>query len=183
MILLGCFCQNSNLGPTNLALNWANQGVVHEWKHEWWAVTCKQTDKQIDCPFLGSDTYSYCSIFIFSPELTQGLDTDKINPYIEKCIGVKKPLITVSKGPVGLLSSFPSVVFCLQLILFTFARFFVCCALNVWRTMVSNPRCWSSTAAKYYRWEWSFVKCSTTSKPAAWSEKRNTQTRVIIGHV
>ncbi|XP_078360973.1 vacuolar protein sorting-associated protein 33A-like isoform X2 [Oculina patagonica] len=28
-------------------------------------------------------------------ELAQGLDTDKINPYIEKCFGIKKPLITV----------------------------------------------------------------------------------------
>ncbi|KAL9981612.1 hypothetical protein ACROYT_G010338, partial [Oculina patagonica] len=27
--------------------------------------------------------------------LAQGLDTDKINPYIEKCFGIKKPLITV----------------------------------------------------------------------------------------
>lgn len=28
-------------------------------------------------------------------ELAQGLDTDKINPYIEKCFGIKKDLITV----------------------------------------------------------------------------------------
>ncbi|XP_066018238.1 vacuolar protein sorting-associated protein 33A isoform X2 [Pocillopora verrucosa] len=28
-------------------------------------------------------------------ELAQGLDTDKTNPYIEKCFGLKKPLITV----------------------------------------------------------------------------------------
>ena len=33
----------------------------------------------------------------FCSELAQGLDTDKINPYIEKCFGLKKPLITVSK--------------------------------------------------------------------------------------
>jgi len=28
-------------------------------------------------------------------ELAQGLDTDKISPYIEKCFGIKKPLLTV----------------------------------------------------------------------------------------
>lgn len=37
-----------------------------------------------------------------SSELAQGLDTDKINPYIEKCFGIKKPLLTVSsRGLVG----------------------------------------------------------------------------------
>ena len=35
-----------------------------------------------------------CVLFL---ELAQGLDTDKINPYIEKCFGVKKPLLTVRK--------------------------------------------------------------------------------------
>ena len=35
--------------------------------------------------------------FSLSVELAQGLDTDKINPYIEKCFGVKKDLITVRK--------------------------------------------------------------------------------------
>ena len=33
----------------------------------------------------------------FCSELAQGLDTDKTNPYIEKCFGLKKPLITASK--------------------------------------------------------------------------------------
>ena len=35
--------------------------------------------------------------FSLSLELAQGLDTDKINPYIEKCFGIKKDLLTVRK--------------------------------------------------------------------------------------
>ena len=43
----------------------------------------------------------------------------------------------------------PLIFFFYFLLLLT--RSFVCCVLNVWQTMASNQRCWSSIVVKYYR--------------------------------
>ena len=55
-----------------------------------------------------------CHILV-SSELAQGLDTDKINPYIEKCFGIKKPLLTVSEGKPGGFASLASSPYEVQL--------------------------------------------------------------------
>ena len=57
-------------------------------------MVCYGISGVINFDFLLIETVSGFSL---SLELAQGLDTDKINPYIEKCFGIKKDLLTVRK--------------------------------------------------------------------------------------